>query len=114
MDKPSGSDSGNNQRPTMADIARELGIAKITVSRALSNHSAVKDSTRQLIREAAERMDYRLNVSARNLRQQRTRTIAVVIKMTPSHERTMREPYTLLLVGRIMQETTAAIGGHHV
>src|SRR5688500_14296024 len=64
-------------RPTMADVARELGVAKITVSRALSNHSTVKDSTRTLVRETAERMGYRLNVSARNLRQQRTRTIAV-------------------------------------
>ena len=95
-------------RPTMADIARELGVAKITVSRALSNHSAVKESTRTLIRETAERMGYRLNVSARNLRQQRTRTIAVVIEMAPSHDRLMSEPYPLSLLGGIMQELTAA------
>lgn len=95
-------------RPTMADVARELGVAKITVSRALSNHSTVKESTRALIRETAERMGYRLNVSARNLRQQRTRTIAVVIEMTPSHERLMSEPYPLLLLGGILQELTAA------
>lgn len=95
-------------RPTMADIARELGIAKITVSRALSNQSTVKEATRTRIRETAERMGYRLNVSARNLRQQRTRTIAVVIEMTPSHERLMSEPYPLLLLGGILQELTAA------
>lgn len=92
----------------MADVARELGIAKITVSRALSNQSTVKESTRRLVRETAERMGYRLNVSARNLRQQRTRTIAVVIEMTPSHERLMSEPYPLMLLGGIMQELTAA------
>ena len=95
-------------RPTMADVARELGVAKITVSRALSNHSTVKESTRALIRETAERMGYRLNVSARNLRQQRTRTIAVVIEMAPSHDRLMSEPYPLSLLGGIMQELTAA------
>lgn len=99
---------GDGARPTMADVARELGVAKITVSRALSNHSTVKESTRTLIRETAERMGYRLNVSARNLRQQRTRTIAVVIEMTPSHERLMSEPYPLLLLGGIMQELTGA------
>lgn len=38
-------------RPTMADVARELGVAKITVSRALSDHSTVKESTRALIRQ---------------------------------------------------------------
>lgn len=92
----------------MADIARELGVAKITVSRALSNHSTVKESTRALIRETAERMGYRLNVTARNLRQQRTRTIAVVIEMAPSHDRLMSEPYPLSLLGGIMQELTAS------
>ncbi|HWT44123.1 MAG TPA: substrate-binding domain-containing protein [Sphingopyxis sp.] len=108
MASGSGSNGGGNARPTMADIAKELGIAKITVSRALSNQSTVKESTRALIRETAERMGYRLNVSARNLRQQRTRTIAVVIEMTPSHERLMSEPYPLLLLGGILQELTAA------
>lgn len=103
-----GSRGGGSARPTMADIAKELGVAKITVSRALSNHSTVKDSTRTLIRETAERMGYRLNVSARNLRQQRTRTIAVVIEMAPSHDRLMSEPYPLSLLGGIMQELTAA------
>lgn len=92
----------------MADVARELGVAKITVSRALSDHATVKESTRKLIRETAERMGYRLNVSARNLRQQRTRTIAVVIEMAPSHDRLMSEPYPLSLLGGIMQELTAA------
>src|SRR3546814_13279338 len=53
-------------------------------------------------------MGYRLNGAARNLRQQRTRTIAVVIEMTPSHERLMSEPYPLLLLGGILQELTAA------
>jgi DNA-binding LacI/PurR family transcriptional regulator len=108
MASGTGSRDGGNARPTMADIAKELGVAKITVSRALSNHSTVKDSTRKLIRETAERMGYRLNISARNLRQQRTRTIAVVIEMAPSHDRLMSEPYPLSLLGGIMQELTAA------
>lgn len=108
MKKGKGIEGGGNGRPTMADIARELGVAKITVSRALSNHPTVKESTRTLIRETAERMGYRLNVSARNLRQQRTRTIAVVIEMAPSHDRLMSEPYPLSLLGGIMQELTEA------
>lgn len=101
-------ESGLPDRLTMADLANELGIAKITVSRALSGHPAVKESTRQRIKEAADRLGYRLNISARNLRQQRSHTIAVVIEMTPSHERSMSEPYPLSLLGGIMQELTAA------
>lgn len=98
----------SNLRPTMADVAQSLGVAKITVSRALAGHPTVKESTRLRIQEAAEKMGYRLNISARNLRQQRTHTIAVVIEMTPSHDRSMSEPYPLSLLGGIMQELTAA------
>ncbi|MDZ3832209.1 MAG: substrate-binding domain-containing protein [Sphingopyxis sp.] len=105
MEKETGSGAA---RPTMADVARELGVAKITVSRALSDSTTVKESTRRLIRETAERMGYRLNVSARNLRQQRSRTIAVVIEMAPSHDRLMSEPYPLSLLGGIMQILTGA------
>jgi DNA-binding LacI/PurR family transcriptional regulator len=101
-------ESGVPDRLTMADLASELGIAKITVSRALSGHPAVRESTRQRIKEAADRLGYRLNISARNLRQQRSHTIAVVIEMTPSHDRSMSEPYPLSLLGGIMQELTAA------
>ena len=88
-------------RITMEDIAREAGVSKITVSRALSGHPLVKEATRERIRKLAEVHGYRINVAARNLRQQRTRTIAVVIEMTPSHDRSMSEPYPLSLLGGI-------------
>ena len=94
------------QRVTMEDLAREAGVSKITVSRALSGHPLVKPETRARIRDLAERHGYRINIAARNLRQQRTRTIGVVIEMTPSHDRSMSEPYPLSLLGGIMQELT--------
>ena len=94
-------------RITMEDLAREAGVSKITVSRALSGHPLVKEETRARIRELAEKHGYRVNIAARNLRQQRTRTIGVVIEMTPSHDRSMSEPYPLSLLGGIMQELTS-------
>jgi len=101
------SPSPGSPRVTMEDLAREAGVSKITVSRALSGHPLVKDETRALIRKLAETHGYRLNIAARNLRQQRSRTIAVVIEMTPSHDRSMSEPYPLSLLGGIMQELTS-------
>ena len=92
---------------TMDDLAREAGVSKITVSRALSGHPLVKETTRDTIRKLAEARGYRLNIAARNLRQQRTSTIAVVIEMTPSHDRSMSEPYPLALLGAILQELTS-------
>ncbi len=94
------------QRITMEDLAREAGVSKITISRALSGHPLVKEATRARIRALAEERGYRLNIAARNLRQQRTGTVAVVVEMTPSHNRSMSEPYPLSLLGGIMQELT--------
>jgi DNA-binding LacI/PurR family transcriptional regulator len=98
----------DSPRMTMEDLAQQAGVSKITVSRALSGHPLVKETTRTRIRELAEANGYRINIAARNLRQQRTRTIAVVIEMTPSHDRSMSEPYPLSLLGGIMQELTSS------
>lgn len=59
---------------TIHDIARELGLSPMTVSRALSptEHLLVKPFTRQRIEEAALRMGYQLNRSARSLSSGRT------------------------------------------
>jgi DNA-binding LacI/PurR family transcriptional regulator len=93
---------------TMADLARVAGVSKITVSRALSGHPLVKPETRERIRKLAADSGYRLNVAARNLRLQRTHTIAVIVEMSASPTRPMSEPYPLALLGGIMQELTSA------
>lgn len=65
---------------TIIDIARELGISKSTVSRALSGDTHnVKPETMKLICETADRMGYRRNEMAVNLRHQRTRNIGIII-----------------------------------
>lgn len=88
----------------MADIALAAGVSKITVSRALADSATVKRATRDHVRAVAERMGYKLNVAARNLRLQRTAMIAVVIEMMPTAARPMSEPYPLSLLGGIIQE----------
>lgn len=58
---------------TIKDIARELGISKSTVSRALSGDTGnVKAETLQKIMEIAEQMGYHRNDLAVHLRQQST------------------------------------------
>ena len=65
---------------TIIDIARELGLSKSTVSRALSGDgSNVKESTMRLIVETARKMGYQRNELAVNLRKQSTKTIGIVI-----------------------------------
>lgn len=94
-------------RITMEELAQAAGVSKMTVSRALSGHPLVKASTRERVQQLAQAHGFRINVAARNLRQRSTRTIGVVIEMTPSHDRSMAEPYPLSLLGGIMQELTS-------
>ena len=65
---------------TIKDIAKELGISKSTVSRALSSDSQnVSKETVRMVIEAAERMGYRKNEMAVNLRHRSTKTIGIVL-----------------------------------
>jgi DNA-binding LacI/PurR family transcriptional regulator len=60
-------------------IARRSGVARSTVSYALSGKRPVSEETRRRIQEVVDELDYRPNVSARALKEGRTRTLGLVI-----------------------------------
>ena len=64
---------------TIYDLASRLNISVATVSRALKDDSVVSKKTRKKIADLAEEMGYRSNHFARNLRQQQTNTIGVLV-----------------------------------
>ncbi|WP_087001379.1 LacI family DNA-binding transcriptional regulator [Rhizobium sullae] len=49
---------GSRGRVTLQTIAREVGLSKYAVSRSLAGKSGVSETTRELIRETAERLGY--------------------------------------------------------
>ncbi|WP_026516745.1 LacI family DNA-binding transcriptional regulator [Butyrivibrio sp. MC2021] len=63
---------------TIDDVARALGISKTTVSRAISGKGRVGSDTRARVMAYIEEHNYRPNVMARALAQQRTFNIGVV------------------------------------
>ena len=63
----------------MEDVARLAGVSTATVSRALNTPELVSHETRSRVLAAIEELDYRLNLAARSLRTNQTRTIAIVI-----------------------------------
>jgi len=65
--------------PRITDVARLAGVSTATVSRALSKPETVAESTRNAVLVAAEKTGYRVNLSARNLRRQRTGAIVVLV-----------------------------------
>lgn len=64
---------------TILDIAKELGISKSTVSRALANHPNVHPETRKRVLEVAKFHEYQPNMLAKSLLQQKTFNLGVVI-----------------------------------
>ena len=64
---------------TIYDIAKDLNVSPSTVSRALNDDPTVSKKTRKKIFETAARMGYRSNLFAKNLRQQQSLTIGVIV-----------------------------------
>lgn len=95
------------KRYTMEDLAKMVGVSKITISRALRDSPLVTPETREKIKALAQQMGYRVNSSARNLRLQKNHMITVILEMTPNSDRPMSEPFPLQLLGGITQELTA-------
>ena len=70
---------------TIYDLAKKLNISIATVSRALKDDPVVSKKTKKKIAELAEEMGYRSNNFARNLRNQRTNTIGVIVPRLNSY-----------------------------
>jgi len=70
---------------TIYDIADKLNISIATVSRALKDDPVVNKKTKKKIFELAEELGYRSNHFARNLRNQRTQTIGVIVPRLNSY-----------------------------
>src|SRR5207248_1169991 len=64
---------------TIYDIAKKLNISPATVSRGLQDHPAISKKTKKKIFDMVEELGYRSNHFARNLRQQQTNTIGVIV-----------------------------------
>lgn len=65
--------------PSIADVAREAGVATSTVSRALTKPGRIAEPTRLKVEAAALKLGYMVNQTARNLRVGQTRTIMIVL-----------------------------------
>lgn len=64
---------------TMEDVAKQAAVSIATVSRVLNNPELVNRETRERVLSAIQTLNYHVNITARNLRTQRTQNIAVVV-----------------------------------
>jgi LacI family transcriptional regulator len=94
---------------TLADIARVAGTSPSTASRAINGKGYVSADAKQRLLEAAERLGYVPNASARTLKQRTSRAVGVVVsdlgnqfygRLAAAIEQTLRDAdYQMVLVG---------------
>lgn len=92
---------------TVTDVAKDAGVSIATVSRVLNGHTTVDAELRDRVLAAVERLGYRPNRLARNLRLNSTKVIALVVPDIQNpffvsvargvEEEALREGYTLLV-----------------
>lgn len=87
----------------MSDIARLAGVSKSTVSRALADSPLVNETTKALVREVAERHNYRVNVAARNFRLKESLTVALVMPAAAGVEWRISDPFFLEMTAAVAE-----------
>ena len=63
----------------MKDIARDLGVSVVTVSKVLRNHGDISKETRQRVLKRMKELNYRPNLAARALITGKTYTIGLIV-----------------------------------
>lgn len=64
---------------TIDDIARDLGVSKTTISRAISGKGRISEATREKVKEYIKACHYRPSASAKGLAESRTYNLALVL-----------------------------------
>lgn len=63
----------------LKDIAADLGVSVVTVSKVLRNHSDISDETRERVMKRIRELDYQPNLAARALVTGRSSTIGLIV-----------------------------------
>ncbi|MFC6673731.1 LacI family DNA-binding transcriptional regulator [Marinobacterium aestuariivivens] len=77
----SDSSPSTGSRITIADVAREAGVSRTTVSHALNDRGQVDPKTRARVKQIARDLGYRPNLRAQRLRTGKANSIALVSSM---------------------------------
>ena len=86
-------------KPTLRDVAKAAGFSPMTASNALHGKPGVKDSTRAKVLAVAEKLDYRINLTASMLKSGRSNIIHIIVNEFDS-------PFYSKLVESLVTETT--------
>ncbi len=82
--------NGRDRRPTMADVAKHVGVSRALVSIVFRGVDGASEATRQRVLDAAAELGYRPDSLAQGLRRSRTRNLGVLFSL--------RRPFEVELV----------------
>ncbi len=85
---------------TLNDVAKKANVSKMTVSRVINHPEKVTDELKELVFQAMKELDYKPNVAAKALANNRTQ----VIKFFILEELDTTEPYYMNLLMGISRE----------
>lgn len=87
---------------TLNDVAKKLGIAKGSVSKALNNKPDISQEMKELVKKTVEEMGYMPNSFAQKLRTKKSRTIGIFI--LSSSDIKLSENFAVYYLDGIMEE----------
>jgi LacI family transcriptional regulator len=64
---------------TISEIAKKTGLSRAAVSKALNDKEDISLKTRKMVKKVAKEMGYSVNIAAKMLSMQKTKTIGVVV-----------------------------------
>ncbi|GIP38466.1 LacI family transcriptional regulator [Paenibacillus sp. J31TS4] len=89
---------------TIKDVAQAAGVSTATVSRVLNASGYVSEQIRSHVQQVMKELNYQPNALARSLKQERTRTVGIVLP-------DMTNPY-FMTMARIVQQRLMENGYH--
>lgn len=79
-------EKSGGMKATIKDVAKAANVSTATVSRVLANKKGTyRESTAKVVRQAADQLGYRRNISASQLAANETSTIAIIINDTKTN-----------------------------
>ena len=94
-------------KPNSFDIAYRAGVSQSTVSRALRNSPLVSEETRLKVQAIAKELNYKVDKNARNLRSQKTKTIALLLCEEQGIGDSLINPFFLSMPGSITRASAS-------
>ncbi len=116
------------RKVSLDDLAKELGVSKTTVSRAISGTGRISQATRERVREAVAKTGYVPNAAAYNLSISRTKNLACSIPLSEHaiassffreylfgvSRGAVKAGYDVIIVDDSMEELYRIAGSHKV